>query len=183
MTDQTYMPRYTPPPEGPQKTHFSSFEFVAGFIVAFLVGSLALAILSPDAHEPALRSICNANLRSIGMGIGIYQSGNQDQFPPDFASLVKSNILGNKSLQCPAWQKSLPESQEIPAVCDYVYVSGLTKNVPSELVLAFELPVNHRQLSVGVLYAGMNVKFNLSGFMADLQQTNDYVAEHRRSEP
>jgi hypothetical protein len=72
---------------------------------------------------------------------------------------------------------------DIEAYCDYIYVSGFDGNTPGNLILAFELPANHGQEWVPVLYNAGNVKGfgDMNVFTGKLQRLNNYIAEEREA--
>ncbi len=162
-------------------------KFLLGFIMGFLIVAFLASILWPGlspARELVKRAICGANLNGIGRGVVLYASENDDLFPPDFATLVQADYVSPLMLTCPSSgteRATTTRPADVESHCDYIYVPG-TSRASGDLILAFELPANHGQEFVNVLYADFHVKGtgDMTVFAGELQRLNDYIAEERR---
>ncbi|HET6427147.1 MAG TPA: DUF4190 domain-containing protein [Phycisphaerae bacterium] len=106
---------------------------IAGLILPFVIVPLFLvAILIPSVsrtQKPGRRSICGANLNSIGKHLIIYTT-EYEQIPPDIDTLVRQG-LGEKTLVCPSasagrkrdyfihFPKEEPDLGSAIVACDY----------------------------------------------------------------
>ncbi len=164
-------------------------KFLAGFILVYIIIALPLAICMPTggrSKELAKQSICGANLKGIGNGVVLYADENDDLFPPDLATLVQADNVSPGMFVCPSSgtkRATTTRPADIEAHCDYIYVSGFDWDTPGGLILAFELPANHGQEYVNVLYVATNVKGtgDMTVFAGELQRLNEYIAEERRA--
>ncbi len=158
-----------------------------GFALMFLVGMLLL--LLPSLGRPkelAKRAICGANLKDIGTGIALYQYDHNDLPPPNLAALVADGQPMDL-LICPSTdteRATTTRPADITAHCDYIY-APLPADTKGGLVMAFELPVNHRQNIVNVLFRDYHVEGiqDMDRFVSLLQELNDYHAGLRRAKP
>ena len=164
-------------------------KFLAGFILAYIIIALPIAICMPTGglrKELVRQALCGANLNGIGKGVVFYARENNDLYPPDLATLVQAGNAPSGILVCPSSgtkraTTTLPA--DIEAHCDYIYVSGFDGNSPGNLILAFELPANHGQEWVNMLYADFHVKGtgDMTVFAGELRRLNEYIAEKREA--
>ncbi len=165
-------------------------QWVPGIVLWLLIGAILVdAIFQPWNWGPEMskRSMCCANMSGIGKGILLYQCDHDDLSPPNLAALVASG-QPKDLLICPSsgTEKS-PTTQpaDIAAHCDYIY-APLPANMENgkELVMAFELPANHRQDIVNVVFNDYHVEtIQMGRFMSLVQELNDYHAGLRWAEP
>jgi len=87
-----------------------------GTMSTFTVTALLISILLPalsNARELACRAKCRANVKSIGMGLMMYQADHNDTWPDDLEQLIDAKLAGPTMLQCP----SVKNQRD----CDYFY--------------------------------------------------------------
>jgi len=73
---------------------------VAIICIALLVSALMPSLAM--AREMAKRAGCAANLSNLGQSLNIYASNNQDQLPPDSATLERSGSISPNNISCPS---------------------------------------------------------------------------------
>ena len=158
-----------------------------GFALVFLVGMLLLILPRLGRSKELSRlAMCASNLNSIGIGIVIYEVEHDDMPPPNLAALVADGQPMDL-LRCPSTDtEKSPTTQpaDIAAHCDYVYAPP-PADTKGGVVMAFELPVNHRQNIVNVLFRDSRVQGirKMDRFVSLLQELNDCHAGFRRAEP
>ncbi|MCK4624327.1 MAG: hypothetical protein KAV00_03380 [Phycisphaerae bacterium] len=165
------------------------FWWFLGFALVFLVGMLLLLLSPPSRTYGTPRwIICANDLRGIGIGIVLYKGEHDDMPPPNLVALVTDDIVQPEMLICPSsgTEKS-PTTQpaDITVHCDYIY-APLPADAKGGLVMAFELPANHRQRIANVLFNDIHVEIiqqDMDRFVCLLQELNDYHAELRRQKP
>ncbi len=165
-----------------------TIKFWAGFILGFLIVALFFSLSLPcKSKQLSKEAICGASLNGIGKGVVFYARENNDLYPPDLATLVQAGNVPSGMLLCPSSgteRATTTRPADIEAHCDYIYVSGFDSNPSGDLIRAFELPANHGQEFVNVLYVDFHVKGtkDMNVFAGELQRLNDYIAEERGAE-
>ena len=158
------------------------FWWILGFALVFLVGILP-ATLSRTYGVPYWVR-CAHNLHGIGKCVILYQS-EHDMLPPNLAALVAYGQPA-EIFKCPSTdtEKATTQPADFTAHCDYIYAPNMEEE--KELVMAFELPANHRQDVVNVLFNNFRVKTiqqEMDQFVSLIQELNDYHAGLRRTKP
>lgn len=168
------------------------FWWFLGFALVVSVGVLLLLLpCLCRSRELSKRVLCGANLKGIGVGIFLYQVEHDDLSPPSLAALVADG-QPKDLLICPSSdtvRATATQPADIAAHCDYIYaplqIDTTDMKKGKELVMAFELPANHRQNLVNVLFNNARVQDiqEMDRFMSLLQELNEYHAASRRAKP
>ena len=187
----------SPPPAAPEKLTIipgkwgTVLMWLVWLVLGFVVGSALINFAALSSHgiprEMARRASCQANLNHIGKAIPLYAADNDDAFPPDLKALIDENLIPPACLVCRLSGTDVAETAEredIESHCDYIYVAGMSDEAPSELVLAYELPANHKQIGVNILFANASTEWldDVSEFTPLVQKSNEYLAENRGDE-
>lgn len=142
--------------------------------------ALMVAILVPGlghAKELAKQAKCSMQLNAIGKAVIMYQSDNNEQFPPDLNTLVRAG-QPSELLRCPS-------ATEKGRACDYLYAPP-PADAPLSTVIACELAGNHKDGSRNVLHADGRVESMRSepAFQALMAQPEnaDFAATLRQAE-
>ena len=168
----------------------------AGIVIVLLVLVVVAWMRLPAGHPTELRqrSQCVTNLSAIGTGIIVYRTDHYGCSPPDLYSLVATGGWDAGLFVCPAMTTPDPqvpyrppadplvERVKLMDASDYIYVRGLGDyaQTPGGMVMVFELPANHGQNMVNMLYADAHVeKSSLQKQRADLQATFNYLRQKR----
>ncbi|HDY65981.1 MAG TPA: hypothetical protein ENH84_07115 [Phycisphaerae bacterium] len=161
---------------------------ICGLILGFLLGFLLVYSTLPVGSHPRElreRSLCAINLNSIGKGMVIFQAEHEDIFPPNLHTLVLEGETGLKMFVCPSagTKHSLTTAPtDFREHCDYIFtLCNQPAALPSDLLCAYELPLNHDQEYVNWLYSDTHVAgaYGMSGFQVKVQKVNDFLAEKR----
>ncbi|MDY7011744.1 MAG: hypothetical protein SVV80_13485 [Planctomycetota bacterium] len=165
-------------------------QWVPGIVLWLLIGAILVnaIFIKPWNRRPemARQALCAANLNGIGKGIILYQSEHNDMPPPNLAALVADGQPAD-FLRCPGSgtkKSSTTQPADIAAHCDYIYAppdAYARRSKRPAMVMAFELPANHRQYIVNVLFNDCHVEsIEIGRFVSLVQELNDYHAELRR---
>jgi hypothetical protein len=144
--------------------------------VGIALNVLAGYVFAPPtsrASESANRVKCASNLRHLGRALHAYAAaGVNDHFPPDLETLYRLSDLDSHRLLCPSGdelpahlKQDLPESNrqvtfEFGETLSYLYLGApMSAEVPSNVVLAYELPHHHRNDGGNVLFGYGRVEF------------------------
>ncbi len=167
-------------------------QWVPGIALWLLIGAILVGAFFGQpwgrAREQAKRAICGGNLKSIGYGIVIYEMEHNDMPPPNLAALVAYG-QPKDLLRCPSsGTKKSPTTQpaDIAAHCDYIYAPPPTDiEKGKKLLMAFELPANHQQDIVNVMFSDAHVERieEMDRFVSLVQKLNDYHAGLREQQP
>lgn len=135
--------------------------------------ALLTSILLPSlnrARETANRVKCAANMRQIGMGILLYSNENRGKYPPDLATILRTQGITIDVFICPSGAAAVPP-EIMAANADaqgawvndnsaYVYVGqGLTNAAPADRVVLYEKSDNHDEDGMNFLYADGHVEW------------------------
>lgn len=143
---------------------------IAGLVlgcVGMLVVPLNIAILLPAlnrARETANRVKCASNERQIGMAILLYGNDNHGQYPPDLATLLKTESIAPAVFVCPS-SNDTPASSANDLLsgghCSYIYLGqGLTQDTATRsTVVLYEHPEDHAENGVNMLFGDGHVEF------------------------
>ena len=158
---------------------------ITGALGPVLMIALSVSILLPTlgrAKEQAKRALCQANLKSIALGISFYTSENEDEYPPDIESMIE--YIGNRDLlKCPSAKSGRD--------CDYFYFQPAKKTTDigmtnyQNTILACDFKDNHSGKGRSVLYADTRVQWlSEEQFQQELQQiyNADFAAALRKAE-
>jgi prepilin-type processing-associated H-X9-DG protein len=145
---------------------FPGAEFL-GSQQSFILGETALAtsVLLPSlnrSRETANRVKCASNLRQIGQGILLYANDNKGQYPPDLATLYKSEDIQISAFICPSGDTTIPpdirnaprdkQASWITDHTDYIYLGKAMNNTAApDTVVCYEKDQDHKD--------GMNLLF------------------------
>ncbi len=165
-------------------------QWVPGVALWLLIGAILLCAIFIQPwdrrSEMAIRALCGANLNGIGKGIFLYQDEHDDIPPPNLAALVADGqpmgLFRCYGTDTPKAATTQPA--DIEAHCDYIYApppADMEKG--KKLVVVFELPANHQQEDVNVLFSDYHVETirEMDRFMSLVQELNDYHAKLRRA--
>ncbi len=132
------------------------------------VGAVALvvSILLPSltrARELARRAVCGSNLRGLAMTCHIYANENDDQFPPDLATLWDHDATTPEMFVCPSAGYSAEEAAELIKSesfdFPYVYITGQTTMADPRNVLIYERLFAHAGDGGNLAFVDGHVEF------------------------
>jgi len=132
------------------------FSFLLGFVV------LGLIPFSRDHEgEMARRMICCNNLKQFILFMKMYAADHDEMFPgtfnEPFGEYFKEGDLG--VFVCRSSGHKAGSSTNIHEWSTYAYVSGLTEKDPSNCVVMFCLPQNHKGRGAYVGFLGGRVEW------------------------
>jgi hypothetical protein len=136
-------------------------------IAGTLFSTLGISILLPSlnrAREMANRIKCQSNLSLIGKSIHLYTNENQGAFPPDLATLARTQEVEAVYFVCPSSDHAAAAdhtSIESGGHCSYVYLGkGKTYNTRGwDGIVAFEDGDHHQGEGMHVLWTDGRVEF------------------------
>lgn len=140
--------------------------------VSLIMVPCMISILLPSlnrARETANRVKCAANMKSLGMAMLLYSSGNQGKLPPGLPELILDQQLSGDLFVCPSSSLS-PATNATPmqlaqmiqsgTVNSYVYAgSGSLNNLPANAILLYEPISDHGNDGANFLFADGHVEF------------------------
>ena len=156
----------------------------AGFIAGTLL-FLTLDMKFGVSNQLYLWKVCRYRLHSIGSSIWRYQSHHADQYPPDLESLFHDDLIESRRiLICPqsgTKMAAITPPTDLAVITDYIYTPEPVDDTQGELILVFELPINHKQQAAHVLYSNGSVHQmrDVEKLVAELQSLNDSLATCR----
>ena len=144
-----------------------SYGSVPTMLISTAYSSTAISIMLPtmfEARRNARRVALMSNLRSISLGLAMYASENNDDYPPDLTALTKGYITPNTLVSPASGRKVHFDSRGNPIPpFDYVYLGAGLKTTdipkPSRFILAYEKPEINRFRGTNVLYADGHVEW------------------------
>ena len=166
-------------------------QWVPGIVLWIVIGAILVHTFMPRyvRHGPlGPLALCGANLNGVAKGIIIYQWDHDDLPPPNLAALVADGQPA-EIFKCPSTdtkKAATTQPADIAAHCDYIYAPPpVDMEEGKTLLMAFELPANHRQDIVNVLFNDYYVKRieEMDRFVSLVQELNDYHAKLRRAKP
>lgn len=153
-----------------------------GFAIAGIICSVAgpalmipiLMISLGQARELAKRASCGTHLNSIGMAVLMYQSENNDQFPPDLNALVRAGQPAGLFI-CPSATRG--------RTSDYFYAPAPT-GAPLSTIIACDLAGNHKDFRNVLVASGSITNMHEAEFQAALAKPEnaDFAAKLRQAE-
>jgi prepilin-type processing-associated H-X9-DG protein len=137
-------------------------------IVSITVWVAVCALAVPAtmrARQQAIRVQCMSQLRQIGMATMMYASANSGFLPPTMDELVKSRLIPAMLFTCPACAGNATKpvaSTGAYGNYNYIYLGAgrrlQTLRPASSTPLVYELPTNHTDPGINVLYADGHVE-------------------------
>jgi prepilin-type processing-associated H-X9-DG protein len=136
------------------------------------IGGVAMAVAAPSllqARETANRISCASHMRQIGTACLLYASENNGKFPPDVATVLRTQDITWGEFVCPNTGTSLPPALKTPdevigwiaGHTDYVYVGqSLTSTSPANKLVLYE-DMKHHGDGCNMLFADGHVEFVL----------------------
>ena len=148
---------------------------LTGLILGLVLASgstVASLYFLGKVREKARQATCLANLNTIGTGMQMYATENEDRYPENFEALIKDGMIFEGCLKCP--------SSRSGRECDYVYLKP-ERDAPYGAIAACDRKGNHEDLR-NVLYVSGSVgPITESQFQRELADPkNKAFAEHLR---
>jgi prepilin-type processing-associated H-X9-DG protein len=157
----------------------------AGGQVVIAQQAVLASILLPSlnrARETANRVKCGSNMRQIGQAILLYSNENKGKYPPDLATLIKTQDITAEVFVCPSGNTALPNlaamkpdeiAKWVNDNSDYVYVGrGMNSTAGAEVVVLYEKPNAHGRQGMNILYGDGHVDFlQMPGAMQEIQRS------------
>ena len=171
--------------------HLSLREAVA-ITIGVLTVVILLILFYPRTAPQVLarRVVCASTLRSVGMGVALYQADHGGLDPVEWGELLGDDYSEPELLVCPSSGTVVAAGAtpaDLEGHVDYVLVSGMgeEEDSPSDLIRAFELPGSHEGNGPNVVHVDGAVFYtdDSSKLMRQLQQVNDHLAKLRRGTP
>ncbi|MCD6377614.1 MAG: hypothetical protein J7L99_02045, partial [Planctomycetes bacterium] len=167
-----------------------SYSSVPTLLISTAYSGTAVSIMLPAMFEARIntrRVASMINLKSIGVGLAVYATENNDDYPPDLNRLVKEKIIDAEMLMSPTSGRKVhfdSKSNPIPPF-DYVYLGAGLKTTdiprPSRFILAYEKPEINRFRGTNVLYADGHVEWVfMKKFQHDLARTRQWIEKHKK---
>jgi prepilin-type processing-associated H-X9-DG protein len=134
-------------------------------LVAWSIAALGLPPAIIRARQQAMRVQCASNLRQIGMAAQMYAIQNRGFLPAALDDIVSPSFVSAQVLICPAASgdpTKPPASSGKFGSYSYVYL-GAGRRIqsigsPAMAPLAYELPTNHGDGGINVLYVDGHVE-------------------------
>jgi Protein of unknown function (DUF1559)/Protein of unknown function (DUF3352) len=119
-----------------KETGLSKTELKQAFGSEIALAFLGCKPLNQEAKEAAmvkaLLAMRKNNLRQIGLAIAMYADDNDQKFPKKLSVLFPDYVDNDKIFLIPDYKKHAADG------IDYAYISGITNNEPSTIVLGYE---------------------------------------------
>ena len=134
-------------------------------------GPILMSILLPSlnrARETANRVKCASNLRQIGQAILLYSNEHQGKYPPDLATLIKTEDITAQSFVCPDTGKSPPPNMQpdqaaawVNENSDYTYKGAnmTMQQMDPQAVVCYERDADHGGDGMKILFGDGHVEF------------------------
>jgi prepilin-type processing-associated H-X9-DG protein len=150
--------------------------------------ALGTSILLPSlnrARESANRVKCASNMRQIGQAIQLYANENKGKYPPNLATLVKTEDISPEVFTCPSENTPTPKPDEVDTKGDYIYVGqGLDTTATPDIIVLYEKPDAHDKDGMNVLYADGHVEFfSKNGIATAREMSQKALDEWKRAHP
>jgi prepilin-type N-terminal cleavage/methylation domain-containing protein len=127
---------------------------LAFVICIFAVTVLVLTPVVRLTKERAERINCANNLRLLSLGLHMYASDHNGEFPPDLGVLYPDYVKSDKTFGCPA-----KRSAGTPEKADYIYVPGLKETSAQDEVITCDADGNHGVRGKNVLKVDGSVEW------------------------
>jgi prepilin-type processing-associated H-X9-DG protein len=134
-------------------------------LVVWTLVSIAAVPAAIRARRASMRVACAANLRQLGVATMLYAVSNRGFLPPTLDELATSGILGPAAFTCPACAGDPTKpvaSSGAYGNYNYVYLGAgrlaQTLRPPQSTPLVYELPTNHLDPGINVLFADGHVE-------------------------
>jgi competence protein ComGC len=122
------------------RTGFTIKEVIFVVIIICIIILLLTPFIRDIRHKAKIVS-CKENLAQIALGLRLYASEHQGNFPPDLGGLIEDGYVGSeRRFDCPS--TALRGAAGNP---EYHYVTGYTITSPSDAVLVFDKAENHKE--------------------------------------
>ena len=141
--------------------------------VAMLMGALG------QARHKAKRSVSMSNLHMIGPGLYMYAEDHDGKLPPSLGAMAKDYLGGTKVLVSPLSGRKPPRlvDGKLVGEIDYVYIpfpSVDAVDSPSEVIVAYERPENHKGKGTIALFLDAHVEWmDIAAFKKALNRTQE----------
>ncbi len=120
------------------------------WVAVAMMGSIMLPSLT-RARETANRVKCASNMRQIGQAILHYANENKGHYPPDLATVLRTQAITSNEFVCPASKDKAatpapnPQSATLAqAAVSYIYIGqNLTSGASKSDVVLYEPFTNH----------------------------------------
>jgi hypothetical protein len=137
---------------------------IRALIFAFFLGLIVVSSVFPRGDyygEKGLRIVCNHTQRSLVLFMRMYADDHDGKYPVTFNDMAGEYIKAGdlKVFTCPASHHQVGSLTNIYEWTDYAYVSGLTEADPTNCVVMFCLPDNHKGKGANVGFLGGIVKW------------------------
>lgn len=148
-----------------------------GAVGSLMIPLLMLSIMMPAfgrAQQLSKRAVCGANVRGIGLAIKIYANDNDEQHPPDLATLIRAGAITTNQLQCPSANATLADVQKDSEFC-YIYIKGQNESDDPNNVLLYDRPGNHGKQGASVMFHDGHAEF-----VTPYSRVDELVAETKK---
>jgi hypothetical protein len=137
---------------------------IKALLGSLVVGTIVVsAMYNPGdrAGKMALRTFCRNNIKQITLFLKMYAGDHEGKYPVTFNDAVVGYLKTNDMMifKCPASQHHVGSIINIHDWTDYAYVSGLTEADPTNCVIMFCIPDNHKSEGANVGFLGGNVQW------------------------
>ena len=174
------------PPQVPTRSTASKvIVWVLWALLGFIIGTVLLFMVHPHGsggRDLAKLAVCSTRLHGIGQSIALYQHEYDERHPPDLYALIVAGqptdmLTCRSSSTDPA---KTHDRDDVETNCAYVYVAGMGSDSPENLVIAYDLPLNHQQHRARFLRMdGAVFKMPPNDLHFQIQRSNDELARRR----
>jgi len=124
----------------------------------------AIAVFHPQPpHVESNRLWCASRLRQIGLACVMYANTQPNgEFPDSLQTMLKYTDITAEAFVCPSTSDTMATAAGplSPGHVSYVYLGrGMTNNLASSVVLAYEPLSNHADEGMNVLYGDCHVEW------------------------